>query len=151
MIDTPEIVETEPQSMACLRVTVARDEIGNVMGPGLNEVMGALADQGIEASGPWFTHHFRIVPDIFEFEICVPVKTAIKPAGGVQNGVWPGMTVARTIYSGPYGGLGAAWQEFNEWVAANGYEPEEDLWERYIASPPRDPRTELNRPLKPRR
>ena len=137
--------------MACLQVTVAREEIRNVMGPGLNEVMGALADQGIEPSGPWFTHHYRIVPDIFEFEICVPVSTAVQPVGRVQPGVWPAMTVARTVYSGPYGKLGEAWNAFNDWVSANGYEPEDDLWERYVASPPSAPRTELNRPLKPRR
>ena len=147
MIDSPAIVETPRQLMACLQLTVPREEIRLVMDPGLNEVLGVLADQGIEPSGPWCTHHFRIEPGIFDFEICVPVQTRIKPVGRVQPGEWPAMRVARTIYHGPYGGLPGAWKELNEWVAENGHQPSGELWERYVSSPPRAVQTELSRPL----
>lgn len=151
MISPPQLVDTSYQLMACIQISVPREQIRHVMDPGLQEILGALADQGIEPSGPWFTHHFRIVPEIFEFEICVPVDKPVKPVGRVQPGEWPAMTVARTVYNGPYGGLGAAWKEFNEWISANSHEPAEDLWERYILSPPSAPQTELNRPIKPAR
>ena len=133
--------------MARIQLNIPREEIRNVMEPGLKEIMGVLAAQGIEPSGPWFTHHFRMEPGIFDFEICVPVATPVKPAGRVEPGEWSAMTVARTIYQGPYGGLAAAWKEFNEWVASSRHTPAEDLWERYVSSPPRPARTELIRPL----
>jgi effector-binding domain-containing protein len=62
------------------------------------------------------------------------------------------MRVARTVYRGPYEGLGTAWGEFNAWIAANGHTPAPDLWECYVAGPESSPdpatwRTELNRPL----
>ena len=126
MIDTPQIVETTSQLTACIHLTVPREEIRKVMDPGLSEIMGVLVDQGIEPSGPWFTHHFKIEPGIFNFEICVPVESRISPAGRVQAGEWPGMTVARTVYQGPYGGLGSAWGQFNEWITANGLSPAEE-------------------------
>ena len=133
--------------MARIHITIPREEIRSVMEPGLKEIMGVLVDQGVEPSGPWFTHHFRLEPGIFDFEICVPVPSRIKTAGRVEAGEWPAMTVARTVYQGPYGGLAAAWKEFNDWVVSNGHTPAEDLWERYVSSPPLPPRTELNRPL----
>ena len=147
MIETPEIVETTAQLMAFIHLTIPREEIRGVMDPAMNEVLGVLVDQGIEPTGPWFTHHLVLDPDVFDFQICFPIDTPLKPTGRVQAGEWPAMTVARTVYAGPYGGLGKAWGEFNAWLASNGYEGAEDIFERYVSSPPRPPRTELNRPL----
>jgi effector-binding domain-containing protein len=90
--------------------------------------------------------------DVFDFEIGVPVKTPVSPVGRVQAGQLPAATVARTVYQGPYEGLGSAWEEFVAWIAAEGHTPAADLWECYVAGPESNPdpatwRTELNRPL----
>ncbi len=152
MIETPRITRTAARLTAALRLTVPRAQIQSVMGPGLSEVVAAVAAQGIPPAGPWLTHHFRMDPDVFDFEICVPVMKPVVAAGRVKPGQWPAMKVARTIYQGPYEGLGAAWGEFDEWIAANGHKPGPDLWECYVAGPESSPdparwQTELNRPL----
>ena len=152
MLETPKVVETADQSTAVLHLTVPAREIRNVMGPGLNEVRAAVAAQGISVVGPWFTHHFQRPTDVFDFEICVPVASEITATGRVRPSRWPALKVARAIYRGPYEGLGAAWGEFDAWIAANGLSPLPDLWERYLVGPESGPdstayRTELNRPL----
>ena len=152
MIDTPQIVQTEPQLMAYIHITIPRENIREVMGPGLADIHAALAAQGIAASGPWLTHHLHQPTDIFDFEICVPVKQKVAPAGRVKAGNWPTVTVARTVYRGPYEALGVGWGEFQAWIADNGYEAAVDLWERYLSGPesgsdPSQYRTELNRPV----
>jgi effector-binding domain-containing protein len=151
-IDTPRITQTAGLLTAFVHLTVPRGDIRNVMGPGLGEVRAAIAAQGIVATGPWFTHHLKMEPGIFDFEICVPVAAPIDPVGRVKPGQWPVTTVARTIFHGDYGGLGAAWGEFNAWIAAKGYTPRPDLCECYLAGPesgtdPSGWRTELSRPL----
>ena len=152
MIDTPRILDTAAQPAAVLHLTVPRAEIQRVMGPGIQEVMAAVTAQGMVPSGPWFTHHFRMNPGTFDFEIGVPVRTAIAPAGRVAPGQLPTARVARTVYHGPYEGLGAGWGEFEAWTTAEGLKPAPDLWECYLAGPesggdPSTFRTELNRPL----
>ena len=152
MLETPQITQTTAQLTAIIHVTVPREEIQNVMGPGLHELMAAIAAQGIAPTGPWFTHHLRRPTDTFDFEISVPVSAPVAAAGRVQPGEWPAMKVARTIYHGPYEGLGEAWGEFIDWIEAHGHTPAPDLWERYLAGPESSPdpakwRTELNRPL----
>ncbi len=152
MIDTPKVTRTSARLTAVIHLTIPRAEMQTVMGPGLREVMGAIADQGIAAAGPWFTHHLRMAPDIFDFEICVPVTAPVSSVGRVRPSEWPAMEVVRTMYHGPYQGLGSAWGELDSWVAANGFTPAEDLWECYLAGPESSPdpsqwRTELNRPL----
>ena len=152
MIDTPQITETADQLTATIRLTVSRKEIQRVMGPAISEVLAAVASQGLAPAGPVFSYHFKMDPEIFDFEVGVPVATPVTPAGRVQPSRLPARKVARTVYHGPYEGLGAAWGEFEAWISANGHQPAADLWECYAAGPESSPdpanwRTELNRPL----
>jgi len=152
MIEEPQIVESVAQPIAVLRLTVPRAEIQNVMGPGYQELLAAVAAQGVTPTGPWFTHHLRMDPAVFDFEIGVPVASEIAAAGRVKPSAWPALTMARTTYRGPYEGLGDAWGRFEAWIAAAEHTPAPDLWERYVAGPessadPSQWRTELSRPL----
>ena len=122
------------------------------MGPAIAEVLAAVQAQGIGPAGPVFSHHLRMVPDIFDFDVGVPVRKPVSPTGRVESRERPARRVVRTIYHGPYEGLGAAWREFDGWIAANRHEATIDLWECYLTGPesgldPAQWRTELNRPL----
>jgi effector-binding domain-containing protein len=91
-------------------------------------------------------------PDIFDFEISVPVNKAVTAMGRVQPGELPARRVARTIYHGNYEGLGEAWGEFIDWIEAYGHQRAADLWECYTYGPESTSdetayRTELNQPL----
>lgn len=153
MIDEPEIVTTEPQRAAVIHLSIPRNKIQEEMGPGHNELMSALKAQGVAPAGPWFTHHLRMDPAVFDFEIGVPVAAEVKATGRVKPGVLPAAKVARTTYRGGYEGLGSAWSEFEAWIRKQGHAAAPDLWEVYAAGPetgnnPNLYRTELNRPLK---
>ncbi len=152
MIDTPQITHHAERQTAVIRLTIAREDIQKVMGPGLEELMASIADQGLEPLGPWFSHHLRMDPEIFDFEIGVPVAKAVTAAGRVSPGRLPASRIARTVYHGPYEGLPDAWREFGAWISANGHTPAPNLWECYVAGPesgfdPNGWKTELNRPL----
>ncbi len=153
MIETPTAVQVPEQAMAMLHLTIPREEIRNVMWPGLQEVLAAVTAQGMSPAGPWGDHHLKMSPDIFDFEICVPVSTPIKAAGRVKPGTRPAMKAARTVFHGNYEDLSEAWEKFDAWVEAQGLQPAEDLWQTWSVGPetsenPDDWRTELLRPLK---
>ncbi|MGD9647742.1 MAG: GyrI-like domain-containing protein [Pirellulales bacterium] len=152
MIDTPTIADSPARETATIHLTIARAEIQQVMGPAIGEVMAAVAGQAIAPTGPVFSHHFKMSPDVFDFEVGVPVSAPIEPTGRVQPSKLPAAKVARTIYHGPYEGLGTAWGEFCEWLAANGHTSAGNLWEFYVKGPessgnPADWQTELVQPL----
>jgi effector-binding domain-containing protein len=152
MIETPRIVKTEAVEAAVIHVTVPREEIRNVMGPGYQEAMQAVTGQGIGPAGPWFTHHLRMDPEVFDFEIGVPVSGPVTPAGRVKPGGLPAATVARTVYHGAYEGLPEAWGQFDAWIEAEGLKTTGDLWEVYVVGPEAGGegegwRTELSRRL----
>ena len=152
MIDTPQIVQTKSVPTAKIHITVPRDQIRTVMMPGLQEIRAALKEQGIEPAGPWLTHHLKMEPGIFDFEIMVPVTRPVTEAGRVQPGELPATTVARTVYHGGYEGLGAAWPKLDAWIEEQGRTKAPSLWEVYLTDPGANPdpatwQTALNRPL----
>ena len=152
MIDTPAITTTREQPTAVIHLTIPRVEIQAAMGPAHQELFSTLAAQGVTPAGPWFSHHFRMDPATFDFEVGVPVSAPVTPTGRVASSALPATRVARTVYRGSYEGLGAAWGELDAWVRREGLKPAGDLWEIYAAGPesgsePSGWRTELNRPI----
>lgn len=146
----PSIVTSEEVQYAAIRVVATWQEMREVMGPTRQEVYDAVAAQGIEPAGSWFTHHFRAPTDSLEFEICVPVSKPVVAAGRVYPAVWKATRLARTVYVGGYEGLGDAWGTFIDWIAAQGHKASGELWERYVVQTDTDPaacRTELSKEL----
>src|SRR5207248_2700130 len=115
-------------------------------------VMAAVGAQGIGPTGPVFSHHFKMDPNVFDFEVGVPVTKPVTSVGRVHPSQLPAVRVARTNYRGPYEGLGEAWGEFCQWIETNGHTSAPNLWEFYVKGPESGPDptkwcTELNRPL----
>lgn len=152
MIDTPGILHVEAQLAAVIRITIPRAQIREVMGPAIQEVMAAGKAQGVGPAGPWFSHHLRMPSEVFDFEVGVPVTKPVQPTGRVIAGSLPAAKIARTIYRGPYEGLGSAWGELMSWIQKQNLSPAGDLWECYAVGPERSPdpstwQTELDLPL----
>jgi effector-binding domain-containing protein len=152
MLETPHLTQAEEQPAAVIHFTIPRSEIQAVMGPGFQELIATVTAQGIGPAGAFFSHHFTMYPDKFDFELGVPVNRPVAPSGRVKPGIRPGGLVARTVYRGKYEGLHAAWEEFMEWIKAGGHGRATDLWEVYVKGPESSPdpanwRTELNQPL----
>jgi effector-binding domain-containing protein len=152
MIDTPQVTRTAARPAAVIHLTIPRGEMMSAFGPAVQELMSALAEQGVAPAGPVFAHHLRMEPGTFDFELGVPVAGPVAEAGRVKAGELPAATVARTVFHGDYASLPGAWGEFDAWIRANGHTPAADLWEVYATNPDSDPdpaawRTELNRPL----
>ena len=152
MLTTPQIINTNLQEAAVIRLTIPRSKMMELFGPAVGELMTVLAAQGVEPVGAVFAHHLKMSPDTFDFELGVRVSAPVKASGRVKPGQLPASKVARTVYSGPYQGLPSAWGEFDRWMRANGHEQAENLWEVYSVGPQSSPdpanwQTELNRPL----
>lgn len=150
--EAPQVTERPAGRVAAIHLTIPRNEISAVMGPALQELYGVLASQGVQPSGPWFTHHLEMKPDIFDFEVCVPVTSPVRDEGRVVAREHSARRVARTVYRGSYEGLSGAWGGLMKWITEQGHTPAADLFECYAAGPETGAdasawRTELSRPL----
>lgn len=152
MLETFKIVELAAQAVACIHLNVPATQIQTVMGPGIQELYAVLKEQGVQPTGPWFTHHLKRPSETFDFDICLPVPAAVKEQGRVKPGVLPAMRVAQTVYQGGYEGLGNAWGTFSKQLTDAGHRAKPDLLETYLrgpetGAPPQDWRTQLAQPL----
>jgi effector-binding domain-containing protein len=152
MIDQPQIVQSPRQQTAAIHVTVPRAGIQQAFAPAVNELLAALAEQGIKPTGPLLSYHLKMPGEVFDFEIAFPVDRAVKPAGRVFASEVPALTVARTIYHGPMEGLGSAWGELCNWMSEHKHTTRSILWESYLVGPDSTPdpakwQTQLNWPI----
>jgi effector-binding domain-containing protein len=152
MLEKPQITDSNAQPAAVIHLTIPREAIREHMGPGYKELMSTLESQGVKPTGPWFSHHLKMDPKVFDFEIGVPVDRPITATGRVKSGELPAGKVARTVYRGGYEGLPTAWGEFEAWIRKEGLQTAPNLWEIYAKGPESGPdpsqwETELNRPL----
>jgi hypothetical protein len=77
MLENPHITQTATRLTAVIHLTIPKEEIRNVMGPGLGELMATIAAQGIKPAGPWFDHHFRLRPtDGISRSACLPARAS---------------------------------------------------------------------------
>ena len=154
MIEPPQITEIRaPQLTAVIHVHGTREDIQQVMGRGVRELLDGIRAQGVKAVAPLYTHHLLRPTDRFEFEIGVPVDQRIVACGRVQPAQWPPMHVARTMHRGRYEDLPQSWGEFKRWIRTQGLVITSDLWECYVSGPERGSdarmwRTELIQPLR---
>jgi effector-binding domain-containing protein len=135
MIEPPRIIENFQLCVALIPVDVDATQIRTIMQPTLAEVRKAVAEQGIEPSGPWLTHHLQRPGHKFVFELCLPTPRPVEPAGHLRPGVISAQRVAQTSYLGDYSGLPGAWGEFSSWIKSQGLETRSDFWETYAIGP----------------
>lgn len=152
MIETPQILQTTAQITAFIHLVVTREEMQQVFGPSIGELISTITAQGITPVGPIFAHHSRGPTDTFDFKLSIATDRPVTASGRVQPGELSARRAARTVYHGPYEGLPEAWGEFMDWIETNGHTTATDLWECYVTHPDSEPdpakwRTELNRPL----
>ena len=129
MIDTPHITQTTAQLTASIHLTIPRSEIRLVMGPALSELMAAVKAQGVRPGGPWFSHHLKMDPEYFDFEVSVPVCAPVAAMGRVVGGEMPAVKVARVIYKGRELSASVRSRRTERWlISAVGRETSECPW-----------------------
>lgn len=135
-IAPPEISSSAAQLTAQIHLTIPREAMRQMIGPAIQEVLRAVRDQGLQPTGPWFTHHLRRPTETFDFTVCVPIDTPVQAIGRVAPGQLPAAArVVTTVYRGPYEGLAEAWPQLFAWVAAQGLMPAGDFLELYLSGP----------------
>ena len=119
---------------------------------GAQKLFGWFGGYGLQGTAGFFAKQLGMKPGIFNFEVGVPVSGTVQPVGRVKAGEIPGTTIVRTVYTGPYEGLGEAWGDFQEIIESQGHTLGPNLWERYLSGPESSEdsatfRTELNQTI----
>jgi effector-binding domain-containing protein len=144
--ETVALVELQPQPTAVVAGHVAFESIPAFLGSAFNEVMEALAGQGLAPAGPPFAR-WEPQADGFDAEAGFPSTGPVSPTGRVQPQTLPGGLVATALHRGGYAGIGATYEVLNDWIAGHGYVATGQPWESYLDEPGvPEPRTQVYLP-----
>lgn len=135
VLSVPVVLSTDATDIALIPLVIPRAEMAAHLPPALEELFAALDAQHITPTGAWFAHHTELPATHFHFRACVPTASPIHPAGRVEAGFLPPLTVARATYRGPYGNLPRAWAEFRAWTVAQQLPTDTQVIERYTVNP----------------
>lgn len=147
-----EVVELDAESTAVLRAEVPMPEIRSVFDRGFGAVMAAVAEQGLEVTGPPFGYYPRMPGETVAVAVGFPVAGRLEPSGEVEPMDLPGGRAVRGIHVGSYDSLGQTYEELVAWATEQGLELAEGMWESYLTDPSAEPdqsrwRTLLTWPL----
>jgi len=120
----------------------------------IGQVVGAMQAQGLfpQVRGPlvgvYYNAPGRTKPEDLSWEAGFIVTAQAAPEPPLMKKIWEHGTVAAATHVGPYEKLGAALAKVMDWMAANGYEIDGPVLERYLdqnpaSVPPEKLRTEI--------
>jgi effector-binding domain-containing protein len=159
--DRPRLETREEQATLAIRHTIPRSslDLGEAYGATFPRVFAALGERRLAPAGPPFGRYLEWSAERVVVEIGVPVAEALAdvpvetPDGELRSSTLPGGTVATLTHVGSYEGLPDANRTLATWIAEQGLERSDALWESYASDPETVPldelRTEIVQPVHP--
>ncbi|MBE1875953.1 GyrI-like domain-containing protein [Myceligenerans pegani] len=127
--------EREAQEIVGLRETVRMDDLAEFFPRAMTASAEALAERGIEPSGPAVALFERAEGDAFDVTAGFPVPPGAAPSDAVVAAMLPGGATVEAIHEGPYDSLRDAHRELTEWFRENGTDAPRAVWEEYLVGP----------------
>ncbi|MEM6999227.1 MAG: GyrI-like domain-containing protein [Pseudomonadota bacterium] len=113
-----EVIEADPTPAAVIETRCATAELGEVLGQCFGRVVQHIMGSGHTPLGMPFLRYLEMTPDSLLIQAGLP-STA--PAGEDVLAIeLPGGKLATTLYLGPYGDVGPAWEAMGAWAAERG-------------------------------
>lgn len=146
--------EVEDQPVLSIRRHLATDDLPAFVGESCEKLFARLSLLEVPPNGAPFVIYHAFGPGDIDAEVCAPALHPVAGSGEMEFRVLPAATVARTVHTGPYDGLGAAYTELTEWIGDHGFESAGPPRERYLTEPgpnlaPADYVTEIEFPVTP--
>ncbi len=135
-----KVIEIKEQPVLSIRETVSMPNIPERVGQIFCEIIEFLGKHGVApAGGPFAYWHGMTEESInsgaFDMECGWPVSQPVDGEGRIHRSKLPGGRVATAMHLGPYETLSETYQILQTWIADNGYQASEDMWETYLNSP----------------
>jgi effector-binding domain-containing protein len=108
--------------------------LGETFSEELDHILDRITPLGSWPSGAPFIIYYNqpFKPEDLDVEIGVPVASAVPIADEHEL---PAARVAYTVYTGSYGGIGAAYEDLYRWIGRSGHKPAGPPRELYLVGP----------------
>ncbi|MEE8046733.1 MAG: GyrI-like domain-containing protein [Dehalococcoidia bacterium] len=134
-----EITSTEKRPVIGMRRRVENSEIGDFIREAFGTVGPYFNSHGMEMTGPPVAIFYGPVDGKSDVGVGSPVVQVTSTTDEMIELELAAGKVATAVYTGPYEGVSAAWEELMKELQARGVETVEPCWEEYITDPSNEP------------
>lgn len=138
-----EAKEQPAQPTLTIRTRTPVQQMGTVLGESYGAIAQYLGELGECPAGPPFAAYYNEDMQDLDVEIGFPVARELPGRGDIQPSEIPGGRVATCLYTGPFTGIGQAYETLARWMAEHGHEPTGVAYEVYLSDPDETPAEEL--------
>jgi effector-binding domain-containing protein len=147
-----EVKEQSAQPALSIRTRTAVQDLAQVLGEAYGAIAQYLGELGEQPAGPPFTAYYNMDMQDLDVEIGFPVYKRLPGKDDIKASDIPGGKAATCLHTGPYSGIGPAYNALSQWIKDNGYEVTGVAYEVYLddpaQTPPQELRTQILFPLK---
>jgi effector-binding domain-containing protein len=115
----------------------------DLLGNSYMRISQYLAELGETPAGYPFVAYYNMDLQDLDVEAGYAVSKPLAGRDDIQPGALPQGLVATCVYTGPYLGMGPAYEELTQWVKDNGHEASGVIYEFYRNDPAQVPPEEL--------
>lgn len=134
-----EFKEITQRPVIGIRRRIPKSEIGKFIPEVFGKVGAFLNSRGMEMIGPPVAIYYEVTENEMDVAAAGPVAEITATADDIIELELSGGKIASAIYTGPYEGIPAAWDEFMSEIVRQGKEPVEPCWEEYLTDPSSEP------------
>ncbi|HZK04547.1 MAG TPA: GyrI-like domain-containing protein [Actinomycetaceae bacterium] len=136
----PEVVNTEPETIAVLRETVPMNALPEFFARAYQTVERVVREEGLQPVGPAYAVYYGTPGDTVDVAAGFPAAATFVPRDGVHQVTIPGGRAVRLLHLGSYDGLAAAYDRLMVWIrGAEVGELADYMLEKYLTLPGTDP------------
>ncbi|RPF21000.1 GyrI-like domain-containing protein [Myceligenerans xiligouense] len=127
--------ERAAQEIVGLHETVRMDELQDFFPRAMTAAAEALAERGMEPTGPAVALYNGMEGETFDVTAGFPVSPGAAPSDDVVAAMLPGGATIEAIHQGAYDHLSDTYEELTAWFEGNGMEMPPVMWEEYLVGP----------------
>ena len=129
------IVEQSAEPVLSVRTRTPLKDLPQALQRAYGGIIQYLGELDEAPAGPPFVAYYNMNMDDLDVEIGFPVARELPGRGDVEASEIPAGKYATTDYTGPYKGIGSAYDALAQWMQQNDYEPTGVAYELYLNDP----------------
>ena len=138
-----EVKEQTTHFTLYMRRKTPVQNLGQITGKVYESLMAFLDAMHEKPSGPPYILYHNMDMKNLDCEIGFPVAKQIAGKGDIHAGIIAASTIATCVYTGPYDGIGPAYEELNKWIAEHHFQVTGAAYEEYLNDPTETPQSKL--------
>jgi effector-binding domain-containing protein len=134
-----EIKSVEKRPVVGIRRRIESSEIGNFIPEAFATVGSFFNSEGMEMTGPPVAIYYAVDGQHMDVAAGAPVTKVTETSGEITELELSAGRVATAVYTGPYEGISAAWDELMSEISSRDEKSVEPCREEYLTDPSEEP------------